>query len=209
MTLTELRALTDFARRATAVALSVAGAPAERGRLDSLSARARSSALLPELRLRAVRSTDQALRWVPTTDDPYRVSQADGAGILLEASATFRLDRLLFANEELRIEQLRLDAAEQRLKLEARVRAAVLELFRARELACQEDAEPDRAAERKLELFKLLAELDDLTASWLSEHAPSISRAIWGFPEAILGACVPPLPAPPATNPVASLADSG
>jgi hypothetical protein len=127
----QLRALTDFSRRATVIALGVAGAAAERRRLDSLASRARASALLPELRLRAVRNTDQALRWVPTTDDPYRVTQADGAGMILEASATFRLDRLLFAREELTVERVRQRAGEERLKLETRVQSALLGLFRA------------------------------------------------------------------------------
>jgi len=51
----------------------------------------------PSCGLRAVRNTDQALRWVPTTDDPYRVTQADGAGMILEASARSDSNRLLFA----------------------------------------------------------------------------------------------------------------
>jgi hypothetical protein len=164
---------------------------------------------LPELRLRAVRNTDQALRWAPTTDDPYRITQADGAGLTLEASATFRLDRLLFAREELTVERLRQRAGEARLKLEARVQAAVLGLFRARELGCADDREPAASSDvvHALELFQ---ELDNLTAGWFSEQAPSFGRAVWGFPEAVLGVCS--APAPPAaggtTIPVASLSDS-
>jgi len=206
----QLRALADFSRRATVVALSVAGAAVDRRRLDSLSSRARSSALLPELRLRAVRNTDQALRWVPTTDDPYRVTQADGAGMILEASATFRLDRLLFAREELLVERLRLRAGAVRLKLEARVQAALVGLFRARELACATDPNDPAQLERVLKSLELFEELDSLTAGWFSDAAPSLGRAVWGFPEAILGVCTPPEPpaASAPTKAVATLEDS-
>jgi hypothetical protein len=206
----QLRALTKFSRRATVVALSVVGTAAERRRLDSLSTRARTSALLPELRLRAVRNTDQALRWVPTTDDPYRVTQADGAGLILEASASFRLDRLVFAHEELLVERLRLRAGAVRLKLEARVQAALLGLFRAHQLACADDPNDPAQAQEVVKALELFAELDNLTAGWFGEQAPSFSRAVWGFPEAVLGVCTPPDPAPAraTTNPVASLDDS-
>jgi hypothetical protein len=209
VTFQQLRALGDFSRRATVVALSVAGAAAERRRFDSLAARARGSALLPELRLRAVRNTDQALRWVPTTDDPYRVTQADGAGMILEASATFRLDRLLFAHEEVTVERLRLHAGEARLKLEARVQAALLGLFRARELGCSGERD-DQTTLEVVKVLELFAELDNLTAGWFSDQAASFGRAVWGFPEAVLGVCSAPEPASAAaaTNPVASLENS-
>jgi hypothetical protein len=210
LTLEQLRALSEFSRRASAVALTVAGAGADRSRLDSLSSRARSSALLPELRLRAVRNTDQALRLVPTTDDPYRVTQADGAGLILEASATFRLDRLVFAHEELMVERLRIRAGAERLKLEARVQGAVQGLFQARQLACAAEPEdPARQAQitKALEFFQ---ELDAVTAGWFATQASALGSAVWGFPEAILGACEPPEPPkPPAvTKAVASLEDS-
>jgi len=206
----QLRALTEFSRRATAVALGIAGAAAERRRLDSLASRARASALLPEVRLRAVRNTDQALRWVPTTDDPYRVTQADGAGMILEASATFRLDRLLFAHEELTLERVRQRAGEARLKLEGRVQAAVLGLFRARELGCAGERDDPQTTLEVVKALEWFEELDNLTAGWFSDQAPSFGRAVWGFPEAVLGVCSAALPttAEGATNPVASLEDS-
>ncbi len=210
VTFQQLRALSEFSRRATVVALSVVGAAAERRHLDSLSSRARASALLPELRLRAVRNTDQALRLVPTTDDPYRVTQADGAGLSLEASATFRLDRLLFAREELNVERLRQSAAASRSKLEARLQAALLGLFRAHELGCADERDaPPRVADESLAL-EHFAELDMLTAGWFSDQAPNFGRALWGFPEAALGVCSAPQPASGAgvTNSVASLENS-
>jgi hypothetical protein len=210
VTLAQLKALADFSRRATAAALAVAGAAADRRRLDSLSARSRASALLPDLRLRAQRSTDQALRWAPTGDDPYRVTQADGTGTTLEASATFRLDRLLFSREELVVERLRAQAGAERLKLERRVLEAVLGLFRARELGCAGDADEGGRTLQLLRGVELAAELDVLTAGWFAEHASDFGRSVWGFPEAALGGCQAPAaaPEPAPTNPVASLGDS-
>lgn len=206
----QLRALTEFSRRAKAVALGVAGAAAERRRMDSLASRARASALLPELRLRAVRNTDQALRWVPTADDPTRVTQADGAGLTLEASATFRLDRLLFAREELTVERVRQRAGIERLKLEARVQSALLGLFRAHQLGCAGERDDPKTMLEVVKGLELFEELDNLTAGWFSDQAASFGRAVWGFPEAVLGVCSEPLPpsAPGATNPVASLENS-
>jgi hypothetical protein len=209
-TFQQLRVLSEFSRAATRVALAVVGAAAERRRLDALSSRARTSSLLPELRLRAVRNTDQALRWAPTGDDPYRVTQAEGAGIILEASAVFRLDRLLFAHEELAVERARQDASEQRSKLEARVQAALLGLFRARERACAEPDDDAKATLERLLTLEQFQELDNLTAGWFSTEAPRLGVAVWGFSEAVLGVCSAPQPppTPPATNPVASLENS-
>ena len=208
--LAKLSALTDFSRRAVAVALAVAGAPVARRRFDGLASRSRWSAALPELRLRAQRNTDQALRWAPTSDDPYRVTQADGAGTILEASATFRLDRLLFSGDELSVERLRQQAGSEHLKLEQRLLHALLGLFRARERACAPITDDAVRLEQRLRVAELAVELDVLTAGWFLQRAPDLSRAVWGFPEALLGACEPPEPAPPLeqTKAVASLGDS-
>lgn len=210
LALNQLKALVTFARKVKAVALGVASSATERQRLDSLATRSRASALLPELRLRAQRNTDQALRWAPTNDDPYRVTQADGAGTTLEISLSFQLDRLIFSRDELGIERLRADAASERTKLEARVLTSLSALLRARELGCVAGLEEEVRAEQLMRLVEQFAALDDLTAGWFSEQASSFSNAIWGFPEAIAGACAPPGPAAASavTKAVASLTDS-
>jgi hypothetical protein len=207
----QLRELSELARRAAAVALGVAGVPAERRRLDGLSTRARASAALPELKLRVQRNTDQALRWAPTSDDPYRVTQADGAGTTLEASATFHLDRLLFAREELNIEKERQAAAKEHLELERRVLEHVLGVFVARQLACADDVTTEQRAQQLLRIAGHFTELDAMTAGWFGEQAPGLSRAVWAFPEAILGQCSAPAapPAPASTKPVATAENSG
>jgi hypothetical protein len=204
----QLRALSEFTRRATVTALAIVSTAAERRRLDALATRARSSALLPELRLRILRNSDKALRWIPTTDDPYRITQADGTGLILEGAATFRLDRLLFASEELAVERLRQDAGAARLKLEARVVEAMLGLFHARERACAAESDDAQRAEQTLKVLELFAELDALTGGWFAPRAPELGRAVWGFPEAVLGVCAAPEP-PPAQIPAQSDGASG
>ena len=56
----------------------------------------------------------------------------------------------------------------------------------------------------------VFGELDGLTAGWFSEAAPSFGRAVWGFPEAVLGECSAPSPPSSAgvTKAVASLENS-
>ncbi len=204
--LVQLRALAELTRLATLRALSAAGVATDRRRLDSLSSRSRASAALPEVRLRAQRSTDQALRWAPTTDDPYRMTQSDAAGVTLEASATFRLDRLVFSREELVVERLREKQATEHLRLEQRVQQAVQGLFRAREQACA--AEPDAPAreQNRLRSLELGVELDALTAGWFLAQAPRFSLQIWGSVDAIWGLCGSAEDAP--TIAVASRGDS-
>jgi hypothetical protein len=118
---------------------------------------------------------------------------------------------LLFAREELNIERERQRAGEEHLKLERRVLEAVLALFRARELGCSPGVEQAARSERLIRLAEHFSELDTLTAGWFSGQAASFARAVWGFSEAILGVCQPPLPpsAEPSTKPVASLENSG
>jgi hypothetical protein len=175
-----------------------------------LATRSRWSAIFPELRLRAQRNTDQALRWAPTSDDPYRVTQADGAGTTLEASATFRLDRLLFNRDEIATERLRQQAGSEHLKVEQRVLAALLGLYRARERACWPGVDEQQRLEQRLRLIELAVELDVVTAGWFAERSPELANAVWGFPEAAQGACQPPEPppSPSATKAVASLDES-
>ncbi|HEX3854782.1 MAG TPA: hypothetical protein VHW01_27665, partial [Polyangiaceae bacterium] len=87
----------QLARGTVRRALVSAGYIDARTRLTSLSGRSRSSAALPELRLRATRTTGQTLRLTPTTDDPYRYSTAGASELAFEARLTWHLDRLVFS----------------------------------------------------------------------------------------------------------------
>jgi hypothetical protein len=165
-----------LARATLRIALRAAGFPARRARLDSLLNRARSSALLPTLRLRAARTTDESLRLTPTIDDPYRYTQAGGASMLFEARLDWKLDRLLFADEELGIERLESD----RVNAEARLADRVLKLLvvwqRGRLRAADASLEPEQRALAGLEALEAEIHLDLLTEGWFGEQ-PSVKQA--------------------------------
>jgi hypothetical protein len=94
-------------------------------RLGELASRARASALLPELRLRMLRSNDQALRLTPTEGEDARVQTSGASSMTYEARVTFRLDRLIFADEEVAIERLRVERSLQRNRLTREVLDAI------------------------------------------------------------------------------------
>jgi hypothetical protein len=158
-----------LARATVRHALAFAGYSGTRARLRSLSARARSSGALPELRLRSLRSTGETLRLTPSTDDPYRYTQAGASELLFEARLTWHLDRLLFSDQEVSLERLRSerDAAEQKLVEHVLERLAAWQRERVR--AADEDSEPEVRENAELEALGAAVELDVLTDGWFSE----------------------------------------
>lgn len=155
-----------LARRAVHVALVVAGYGATGRRLDSLSARARSSATLPEVRLRAARSTDETLRLAPTTTDPYRYTQAGGASLWFEARLSWRLDRLVFAKEELAVERLRRERDQARMALVQKVLAALFTWQRAELRRADPELPPEERALAAVDALEAELTLDVLTDGW-------------------------------------------
>lgn len=159
----------QLARATLEAAQRAAGQNRVRTRLDGLASRAKSSALLPELRLRAQRSTDESLRLAPTTADPYRYTKAGGSTLSLEARATWKLDRLVFAHEEVQVEHLRWQRAQQAARLSRQVLVTLVAWQR----ALWDRARPDSAPEARLaaELRRIEAEvrLDLLTGGRFSE----------------------------------------
>jgi hypothetical protein len=155
-----------LAREAVAAALRAAGSPATRERLSSMAARSRTSAVLPELVVRAARSTDDSLRLSPTVDNPYAYSALGGAGLFLEARMIWRLDRLLFDREEVAVERLRREHAEAMSKVAARVLDVLFAWQRA--VVRAEDAKVGAEELEQATLARAEAEatLDFLTAGW-------------------------------------------
>jgi hypothetical protein len=141
----------------------------EEARLGRIASRARASALLPELRLRVTRQLDEAQALSPTQYDPDRVTATGGASLWLEARATFRLDKLVFADEEIALEKLRDERALARQKLAQRVLEALFAWQRARVV----EADPGRDVEERtraaVAALEAEATLDVLTGGWFSK----------------------------------------
>jgi hypothetical protein len=139
-------------------------------RANSLSARARVSAWLPEVKFRAGRNSDQTLRLTPTTDDPDRWALTGGAGLRFEGELHWQFDRLVFASEEVAIERVRLSLEQQRdrgvldlLQWVFRWQAAVMRT-QGPELTTAE------LAEAALQVEQAAATLDVLSGGWFSAH---------------------------------------
>jgi hypothetical protein len=149
-------------------ALRAAGADARAERLDELSRRARHASALPELRLRAARSVNESASTVPTSYDPTRQTFSDGATLWLEARATWRLDRAIFASEELRLARLDAERQRDRERLEARLE----DLLYGWQSAVAERLDPSASFRECRSAFvrelHLASQLDRSTRGWFS-----------------------------------------
>jgi hypothetical protein len=161
--------LARLARAAVAAALRAHDVSLRRSELEGLATRARVSAALPELRFRAAHSNDQSLRLAPTLEDPDRYTLDGGNDLMLEASVTWRLNRLVFADEEIAVERLVLERERNTEKLSARV----LERLFAWHRALSGIPSADAKLREKLELERIEAEveLDALTGGWFATEA--------------------------------------
>jgi len=165
---------TEVARSCVRAALRTAGL-VDDNRLESVAARARSSAALPELRLRAVRTLGESGRVSLSDDDPSRYVASGAATNVLEARVTFRLDRLLFADEEIVVERARLDRSEQRLRVAAKVLQALFEWQKAYAML-QDPALPseDRFS-GVLREAESSAILDIMTGGWFGAYRAALA----------------------------------
>ncbi len=195
--------LARLARETVNAALRRENLPFRVRELDSLAARAKSSAVLPELRLRATRSQDEALRLAPTPEDPYKFSLVGGNALVLEASASWRLNRLVFADEELAVQRLRLEEERTRERLTARVLDKVLAWHRA--LSFERSADPRLRERSAIERLEAEVELDVTTGGFFAERArKAVSRAALADPRPASSAAIPAradrtAPSPPAS----------
>lgn len=157
----------SLARRAVARALRVARIDDMRS-LDSLAARARSSAALPELRLRGVRSIDDSIRWSPTVADPYQTTRTGGVDWLLEARLAWRFDRLVFDGAEIQVERLRAQRREAQARLTEKVLEALIAWQKARLGQHDPLLQDDERTLLVLQELEASARLDVLTGGWFS-----------------------------------------
>jgi hypothetical protein len=156
------------ARAAVRAALREARLVAPDADLDALASRARSASLLPELRLRAMRLVDEDESLAPTEYDPARTTASGGTSLWLEARATWRLDRLVFADDEVAIERLRGERAAAQRKLAERVLEALAAWQRALARGADDARSPEERRDDALEVASRAAELDVLTGGWFS-----------------------------------------
>ncbi|AUX46706.1 hypothetical protein SOCE26_082150 [Sorangium cellulosum] len=163
-----VRVTPEMARAVVDAALRHARLLDPEARIDAITSRARTSSLLPELRLRVSRLVDEAENLAPTEYDPARRTASGGTSLWLEARATWRLDRLVFADDEIALERLRRERAE----LQAKLMARALELLFAWQRALALSAEPGRSPEEHraatLSALEAEASLDLLTGGWVT-----------------------------------------
>lgn len=156
----------SYARALVGAAYRAAGVGEGTGRLDELASRARKSALLPEMRLRVTRHVDDRAS-VDALPEQSRLTDSSAQNLGLEARLTFRLDRLVFADEEPSLERARLDVESFRARLAHRVIELLYKHHRARALS--REAGPDRD-EAIVLVTELGATLDVLTGGWFSRN---------------------------------------
>ena len=136
--------------------------------IDSMKSRARTSAILPETRFRVSRDWDQSYRLSPTNDDPYRLHETTGGGMKIEGTVTWKLNRLLFVNEELSMERLRIQQSQARSKLAGEVLKALFEWQRAQILLQDPDIDDAERIEAAIKEAESIVLLDVLTGGWFS-----------------------------------------
>jgi hypothetical protein len=130
------------ARKAVAAAWRTSGLGVDDSKIDGMVARARASAALPEARFRAMRV------------------------FLLDGRLTWRLDRLLYADDEPSLERLRLERADARSKIAGRVLEALFQWQRA--WLAVHSAKPGtrEATDATMRLIEAEAGLDVMTGGW-------------------------------------------
>lgn len=110
-----------------------AGVSGIEARIGSLARRARTSGLVPELRVRGMHGVDQSTSLDSAGAYPGDSTVRDGLDALVEVRLTFELDRLVFGSEEPGLVKQLADAQERREKLEEVVTDLLLDWFEAHE----------------------------------------------------------------------------
>jgi hypothetical protein len=163
-----------FARGLVRAVLRASKQDKKREHLDALATRAKTSALLPEVRVRVGRNLDQAIALIPSATDPLRTTASDGDKLLVEGRATFRLDRLVFAEEEVQVEKLRLEREHQEKALVEEV-LRDLAVWQRAELASRDPAlTGDAAIDNEVARISTAEALDVLSDGWFTAHAKKL-----------------------------------
>jgi hypothetical protein len=153
------------ARHAVHAAWKASALGIDDSRIDSMIARARASAALPETRLRVMKVLDDSsqIGVIPTDASTYDIA---GANLYLEARLTWRLDRLLYADDEPTLERTRLERKDARERIAGKVIDSLFQWQRA--LIAQRGAlaGSKESIDATLRLAEAEAALDILTGGW-------------------------------------------
>lgn len=136
--------------------------------LQQMKSRARLSSLLPETRLRYGRDWGQSYRITPVTDDSYRLNESNTGARTVEARLMWKLDRLVFADEELPIERFALQKQQERGRLAGQVLKALFEWERARLATLDPSLDGSELLEATVREAESMTLVDVLTAGWFS-----------------------------------------
>ncbi|WP_394843238.1 hypothetical protein LZC95_40080 [Pendulispora brunnea] len=164
----------DVARSAVLAAWRSAGLGPGDARVDDLASRARWSALFPEARMRVARAFDESARIDSTASGDPRTTDSAGANLWLEARLTWRLDRILYADDEPAFERIRFERHDARARIAARVLTLLGQWQRAwvdTHLSAPDAAE---SLETGMRLSDAEAALDVLTGSWFGRWRSSL-----------------------------------
>jgi hypothetical protein len=158
-----------LARECVSAALRSSGLGVDDGKLDDLVSRARTSAWLPETRMRAMRLwTDTNNVTTLASTDTANFYDAAGANLVFELRLTWRFDRLLYAGDEPTIERVRLERQDARTRVATRVLEVLFTWQRARVAAAEAPAGSRELVEAHLRVAEAVATLDVLTGGWFS-----------------------------------------
>ena len=154
------------------VAWSVARVPEGDPEVSSLRTRARVSALLPETRLRLLR-TDDARAALDVDPETGALRGTQQVGYTWEGRLAWRLDRLLFAEEELGAMRIQNEHRDARDRITKRVLDAYFQYRRANVDLETADLGSRESWEARLKVDESIATLDALTGGYFSEHGPA------------------------------------
>lgn len=166
-----------LARSAVQAAWRAVGLAPDDARVESMISRARWAALLPETRLRAMRIADERAS-ADVLSDSTRSYDSAGTGLSLEARLTWRLDRLLFADEEPGLERIRMDHHEARMRLAGKVLEALFQWQRAWLDADSSSRGSREELDAIVKAVEAEAVLDVLTAGWFASWRATRGSAL-------------------------------
>ncbi|WP_394826369.1 hypothetical protein [Pendulispora albinea] len=172
---TSLPVTRDVARSAVTAAWHAAGLGANDAKVDALASRARWSALFPETRLRMARQIDETARIDSNAAGP-RTTDSAGANLWLEARLAWRLDKILYADDEPAFERMRFERHDARTRLAARVLTLLGQWQRAWVDARLSAPDSSESLETGLRLSDAEAALDVITGSWFGRWRASLDK---------------------------------